>query len=150
MPVIHTNASRAFSAAARSATPASPVDFVQVEQDAYAVAMKMAPSDIATYLISTIGQRRAAAAVGLKDARPLKSWAEGGAVKEEAMARRLRVLFRITYAIERAYSAATAAAFLESTSPYLSDRSPLAVLATEGVSEAETAVVMAARALLEG
>lgn len=52
---------------------------------------------------------------------------------------------------DRLFSAATAAAFLESTSPYLDNRSPIAVLATtDPVEEAETAVVAATRALLGG
>lgn len=130
---------------------APPIDVVRVEEAAYSVSVRANAAEMASFVIATVGQRRAAAALGLKDARPLKGWSEGSAIKERAVGIRLRVLYRITYAIASTYSAETAAAFLESTSPYLSDRSPLAVLATtDPVEDAEVAVVSAARALLDG
>lgn len=124
-----------------------PVDVTGIEQEAYKLSLGDAQG-LTCYLLGTIGQRRTTAAVGLKDARTVKAWAAGTAqVREAAVEVRLRALYRAVWMITEAYAAATAAAWLESTSPYLGDRSPLVVLAQ---SEDETAFLAAARALLEG
>ncbi len=126
-----------------------PVDVSRAQQDAYTTALHARQGDMVKYLIDKIGQRRTAAALGLQDARPLRGWADGGAIKGYEVSKKLRVLYRITYAIENAFDADVAAAFLESTSPYLEDRSPIAVLATESIVDAESQLVAAQKAFLE-
>lgn len=126
-----------------------PIDVTAIEQDAYKRSLKN-PQELAGYLLESIGQRRVTAAVGLRDARTVRAWAVGTAqVKEVTVESRLRALYRAVWMISHAYEPATAAAWLESSSPYLQDRSPLLVLADAEAGD-ETAFLAAARALIEG
>lgn len=103
------------------------------------------------FLLASIGARITAAAIGLADARPLKAWAHGEASpKESAVEDRLRILFRVTYAISAVYGAATAAAFLRSSSPGLADEAPLVMLRERSPGEVEGPLLATARAFLEG
>jgi hypothetical protein len=105
----------------------------------------------ARHLIEAIGVRYTTAALGLKDARTVRSWVERQAEpREHDVVSRLAVLFRVVKAVEAVYTPAVAAAFLRSSNPQLDDEAPLVVLATQPVDEAEQAVLAAARAFLEG
>lgn len=105
----------------------------------------------ARHLIGSVGVRYTTAALGLKDARTVRSWVERQAEPRESdVASRLAVLFRAVRAIEAIYSPTVAAAFLRSSNPQLDDEAPLVVLATQSVDKAEKAVLAAARAFLEG
>lgn len=127
-----------------------PVDVTEIEREAYKRSLDE-PRDLAAFLLDAVGQRRVAAALGLKDARPLKTWASGAAqVKEAAVETRLRALYRAVWMISQAYAPSTAAAWLESTSPYLQDRSPLLLLAASSDEAGTAGFLSAARALLEG
>ena len=105
----------------------------------------------ARHLLGSVGVRHTTAALGLKDARTVRGWVEQKTEpREHDVSARLAVLFRVVAAIESTYSAGVAAAFLRSSNPQLDDQAPLVVLATEPVDAAESAVLAAARAFLEG
>jgi len=128
------------------------VDVLAAEEDAYKASLRDPVTKQAIYVLEALGSRRAAAALGLRDARPLRGWADGRPVKEAAVRERLRILYRCTRALTQVYSAETAAAFWQSSNPYLGDRSPLAVLAgsNPGADRAEGDILAALRALMEG
>jgi hypothetical protein len=105
----------------------------------------------ARHLIGSVGVRYTTAALGLRDARTVRNWVERQAApREHDVVSRLAVLFRAVRAIESIYSPAVAAAFLRSSNPQLDDEAPSVVLATQPVGKAEQAVLLAARAFLEG
>jgi hypothetical protein len=91
-----------------------------------------------------LGQRITAVGVGLSDARPVRTWAEGGAIREDNETR-LRLLYRVARSVQIAYDEETARAFLRSTSPYLGDRAPLQIVAEADATRA----LEATRAFLE-
>lgn len=105
----------------------------------------------AGHLIGSVGVRYTTAALGLKDARTVRAWAEKQQEpREHDVLSRLTVLFRVVKAIESVYSPTVAGAFLRSSNPQLGDEAPLVVLASRPVDEAEQVVLAAARAFLEG
>jgi hypothetical protein len=118
---------------------------------AYKESVVEPPWEQARQLIGSVGVRYTTAALGLRDARTVRNWVERQAApREHDVVSRLAVLFRAVRAIESIYSPAVAAAFLRSSNPQLDDDAPLVVLATQPVGKAEQAVLLAARAFLEG
>lgn len=117
---------------------------------AYKLSIKWSPAQKGDYILRTIGPRIAAAALGLSDARPLKSWIHDGVYPKQSVEWRLETLFRVVYAISETYSPATAASFLRSSNPQLDDEAPLIVLADGSPYETGPKVLAAARAFLEG
>ncbi len=95
-----------------------------------------------------LGGRLAAACLGLKDTRTLQSWSRGGPMKDPVQEHRLQALYRVTVAIEEAFSPAVAAAFLRGSNPNLGDHAPMVVLAQDPPADAEQRVVAAVEALL--
>jgi len=125
-------------------------DIRKVEANAYLYSTTWAPRETATYVLERIPVQLATAAVGLRDARTVRAWAEGGAIKENEVAHKLQVLFRVVYALAETFGPHVAAAFLRGSNPTLGDRAPMAVLATSPAADAETAVLSALHGLLEG
>jgi hypothetical protein len=118
---------------------------------AYKESVVTQPWEQARHLIGSVGVRYTTAALGLKDARTVRNWVERQAEpREHDVVSRLAVVFRAVRAIESIYSPAVAGAFLRSSNPQLDDEAPLVVLATQPVGTAEQAVLVAARAFLEG
>jgi hypothetical protein len=118
---------------------------------AYKQSIVMPAWEQARHLIGSVGVRYTTAALGLKDARTVRAWEEKQQEpREHDVLSRLTVLFRVVKAIESIYSPTVAGAFLRSSNPQLGDESPLVVLASRPVDEAEQVVLAAARAFLEG
>lgn len=104
----------------------------------------------AAFVLDAVGARIATAAVGLRDAQVLRSWARGETVTHSRAAERLRELYPVVWALCETYSPAVAAAFLCGTNLFLGDRAPLVVLTQESPEKAGTALQAAARHLIEG
>jgi hypothetical protein len=123
----------------------------EAEEAAYKASLHTSVTEQASFLLTTIGPRVTAASLGLADARPLKLWVTGDAgPKSAVVAERLRVVFRIVYAIAAMYTGNTAATFLRSANPQLDDQSPLMLLREQPVEAVEAQLLGATRALLEG
>ena len=106
--------------------------------------------DLAGYLLDRIGPRDTAVGLGLSDARQIKAWRDKHASpRESAVADRLTLLAQIVRAIEIAYSAETAAAFLRSANPDLDDQPPLLVLADGDPLGVGRPLLRAVRSFLE-
>ncbi len=120
----------------------------EVIEGAYKRSVHTPPAEQAGFVLQVLGGRLAAASLGLKDTRTLGSWARGGLIKGVDAEHRLQVLFRVTTAIEQAFTPAVAAAFLRGSNPVLGDRAPLLVLADDPPGEAEPRLVAALEALL--
>ena len=103
----------------------------------------------ATFLLKTVGARTTTAAVGLRDARAVRGWTRGVAVKQDDVARRLQELYQAVWAIVEAFSPAVATAFLRGTNPHLGDRAPLVVLAEDPPEKAGPALLAAVRHLID-
>lgn len=132
--------------------PDSQVDAVPVGdlvEQACKLAITTSTQQQAEFIIDAIGARLATAAVGLRDARSVRAWANGRNIKEAAVEQRLQELFQVVWAISERYSPAVAAAFVRGTNPYLGDRAPLVVLADESPEKGGPAILAAARHLLE-
>jgi hypothetical protein len=124
---------------------------VDAEEAAYKASLTTGVTDQTNFLLATIGPRVAAASIGLADARQLKKWTTfEQAPKSAVVAERLRVVFRVTYAITAMYSGSTAASFLRSSNPQLDDQSPMMLLREQPVEDVEAQILAATRALLEG
>jgi len=119
-----------------------------VLEGAHKRSVRTPPAEQAAFVQQVLGGRLAAASLGLKDTRTLGSWARGGQIKGVDAEHRLQVLFRVTSAVEDAFTPAVAAAFLRGSNPVLGDRAPLLVLADEPPAEAEPRLVAALEALL--
>ena len=112
--------------------------------------VRQSAGQLAGYLLESIGPRYTAVGVGLSDARQIKMWRDtGSGPREAAVAARLTTLAQVVRAIEIAYSADTAAAFLRSANPDLEDQPPLLVLADGDPLRAGTSVLRAVRSFLE-
>jgi hypothetical protein len=120
-------------------------DSIEAEQRAYKEAAVMDVPQLAGWALETLGQRITAVGTGLRDARPIREWREGGRIKEENEDR-LRLLYRVARTITLLYDQQTARAFLRSASPYLNDIAPVLAIAARD----ERAVLGALRAFLEG
>jgi hypothetical protein len=130
---------------------AGSLDPHDAEDLAFKESLKSNVKEQTEFLLANVGPRVTAAALGLSDARPLKQWVTGmTGPKTASVAERLRITFRIVYAITGAYSGATAAAFLRSANPQLDDRSPLTLLREQPTEEAERELLATTRAFLEG
>lgn len=126
-------------------------DFAKVWEEAYKDSVTQPAATKAVYLLETIGPRIAAAAVGLADARQLKSWATKDLEpREHDVAERLDALYWVVRAIVGCYSEAVAARFLRSSNPQLDDDAPLVVLAAAKDSDEIRRVLTSTRAFLEG
>jgi len=119
-----------------------------VLEAAHKASVRTPPDEQAAFVQQVLGGRLAAACLGLKDTRTLGSWARGGLIKAADAEHRLQVLFRLTYAVDDAFSPAVAAAFIRGSNPVLEDQAPLLVLADEAPSKAEPRLVAALEALL--
>lgn len=127
------------------------IDMAEVWEKSYKKALTSAPHEQADYLLRTIGPRVAAASLGLADARQLKAWArQGRAPREHAVAGRLSLLYRITYAIVETQGGNVAALFLRSSNPQLDDEVPLMVLREGDPDAVQGRLLAATRAFLEG
>lgn len=106
----------------------------------------------AQWLLETVGPRFATAGVGIRDARTFKRWAEGlTEPRDHVEDARLRLLFRISYAITRTYGRpSVATSFLRSANPQLEDEAPLLVLRQSDPDDAQQRLLAATRAFLEG
>lgn len=122
---------------------------MDVIEQACKEAVRVSTQEQASYLLDTIGARMTTAAVGLKDTRAVRGWAGGTLIKQPDVARRLQELFQVVRALDEAYSPAVAMAFLRGTNPQLGDRSPLVVLATDDPDTAGSALLAAARFIIE-
>ena len=120
-------------------------DSIDAEQRAYKESAVLKVPEIAGWLLETVGQRITTVAVGLRDARPVREWQQGGKIKEENE-ERLRLLYRVARTITAVHDEQTARAFLRSASPYLNDSAPVLAIANND----ERAVLEALRAFLEG
>ena len=101
---------------------------VVADQQAYKESVRLSADKLTEYLLDTIGQRITTAGVGLSDARQVRKWADGGAIRP-SNEERLQLLYRVARTVELVFDAETARAFLRSRSPYLGDRSPLRAIA---------------------
>jgi hypothetical protein len=118
--------------------------------EAHEFTIRSTASELADYLLETIGPRYATVGLGLSDARQIKAWRDTGTEPREAAVRqRLTLLAQVTRAITRTYSADTAAAFLHSSNPDLDDQPPLVIIADGDPLHGQTKVVRAVRAFLE-
>lgn len=120
----------------------------EVLEHAHKRSVRTAATEQAAFVRQVLGGRLAAASLGLKDTRTLGSWARGGPIKGVDAEHRLQVLFRVTSAIEEAFTPAVAAAFMRGSNPVLEDRAPLLVLADEPPDLAEPRLLAALEALL--
>jgi hypothetical protein len=120
-------------------------DSIEAEERAYKEAAMMDVPQLAGWLLETLGQKITAVGVGLRDARPVREWRNGGRIKEDNE-ERLRLLYRVARTITLLYDPQTARAFLRSASPYLNDNGPVLAIAALD----ERAVLEALRAFLEG
>lgn len=112
---------------------------VKVLERAHKLSVQWTTPVKADYLVVTLGATLAAATVGLRDARTVVSWAEGGPIKSVTQEHRLQAVFRVTYALTERYSPSVAAALLRGSNPQLDGRAPLLVLAAEPPADAEAA-----------
>lgn len=112
---------------------------VEAGEQAYKESVKLPSSALTQYLLDKVGQRITTVGVGLSDARQVRKWAEGGAIRA-TNEERLQLLYRIARTVELVYDQETARAFLRSTSPYLGDRSPLEAIANLEEQDAIEAV----------
>ena len=127
------------------------IDFTRVWEDAHKASVTEPAHVKAAFLLSVIGPRIAAAALGLSDARQLKRWAAGETEpREHHMAVRLDALYWIVRAVEGCYSPSVAARFLRSANPQLDDEAPLVVLASAENPDVIRRVLVSTRAFLEG
>jgi protein gp37 len=126
--------------------PASADDIIEA---AAKQAVTTTPQEQAAFLLDAVGARITTAAVGLKDARAVRGWADGKSVKEADVEQRLQELYQVVVAISEAYSSSVAVAFLRGTNPHLGDRAPLVVLADSDPNDAGPALLKATRALIE-
>lgn len=115
---------------------------------AHKLSIESLDEEKASFVSGVLGPRLAAAALGLKDTRTLKSWAQGGPIKGVDQEHRLQALYRAAWAVNSAYSPAVAAAFMRGSNPTLGDRAPLVVLADDPPHVAEPSVMAAVEALL--
>lgn len=122
---------------------------VDVIEQACKRAVRTTPQEQARFVLDALGARTATAAVGLRDARAIRSWARGSRIKQEEVLQRLQDLYAVVWALSESYSPAVAAAFMRGTNPYLGDRSPLVMLAEDPVDKAGPALLAAARHLIE-
>lgn len=120
-------------------------DSGEAESRAYKESAYLSVPKLAGYVLDVVGQRIAAVALGLRDVRPIRAWQSGGEIRGENEAR-LRLLYRVAKTVASIYDESTARAFLRSSSPYLSDSSP--VLAIAAGNEPE--VIEAMRSFLDG
>lgn len=125
-------------------------DPMALEEAAYKASLTTEAPEQTVFVLDTVGARMTAAALGLTDARPLYRWRKGGFPKEQAVADRLRILFRIVHEIHHAYGPRVVSAFLRSANPQLGDRSPLVVLGDGQPEAVEAELLAATRAFLEG
>lgn len=125
-------------------------DPVALEEAAFKASLTTEAPEQTAFVLDTVGARVAAAALGLTDARPLYRWRKGSFPKEQAVADRLRILYRIVHEIHHAYGSRVVSAFLRSANPQLGDRSPLVVLADGQPGAVEAELLAATRAFLEG
>lgn len=123
---------------------------VRLQEIAYKDSARSDAREIAGFLLEHVGQRITAAATGVADARPVRSWRDGTATPHEEHDWKLRVLYRVVRPIFEIYGAQTARVFLRSSNPQLGDESPLLWIADKSQKEAEPAVLAATRAFLEG
>lgn len=115
------------------------------EMQAYHESAQLSVAKLAGYVLIAAGQKISAVAVGLKDARPIRAWQEGGDIREDNEAR-LRLLYRVTKTVSSVYDEATARAFLRSSSPYLDDQAPVLAIAADRQED----VLRALRAFVTG
>ena len=120
-------------------------DTKRAEASAYTESVRLDVPKIAGYVLDSVGQKIAAVAVGLRDARPIRAWQDGGDIREDNEAR-LRLLYRVTRTIATIYDDSTARAFLRSSSPYLDDVAPVLAIA----ADREADVLEALRTFLDG
>lgn len=121
---------------------------LEVMERAHKQSVRVPVEEQALFVQEVLGSRLAAAALGLKDTRTLSSWSRGGPVRGTDAEHRLQVLFRVTSAIDDAFSPAVAAAFLRGSNPALGNKAPLVVLADEAPVRAEPRLLAAVEALL--
>lgn len=123
----------------------------QLEAAAYKDSVKQDLSELTSWLLEHVGQRISAVALGLSDASMLRRYKQGGVESLRGdRESRLRLLYRVSRMISDAFDDETARAFLISSNPQLGDKSPAVILSDEKVSQAESEVLGAARALIEG
>ena len=123
----------------------------EAEEAAYKASLHADVTEQTEFLLSHVGSRLTAAALGLKDARPLRSWLTGeSGPKSAAVAERLRILFRVAYAITGVYGGRTASAFIRSANPQLDNESPLVLLRADDPASVEGKLLSATRAFVEG
>lgn len=128
----------------------STTDTADVLERAAKQAVVTGTANQARFLLDTVGARVTTAAVGLKDARTVRGWADGRGVKQPLVEDRLHHLFLLVWALSEVYSPAVATSFLRGANPMLGDRSPLVVLATGEPEQDGPALVAAARSIIEG
>lgn len=127
------------------------VDIGEVWEKAYKRALTTTPREQAEYLLRTVGPRIAAASLGLADARQVKAWArEESGPREHAVAGRLSLLYRVTFAIAETEGGNVAALFLRSSNPQLNDEIPLMVLREGDPDRVQGRLLAATRAFVEG
>lgn len=122
----------------------------EADSTAFREMIKSAPEAQVRFLLAAVGPRVTAAAVGMSDARPLRSWAAGQPIREAATKQKLALLFRMVYALTGVYGANAAALFLTSANPALSDHAPMLLLRQaegEAVAAVEPQLLAAVRAL---
>lgn len=104
--------------------------------------------EIAAYLQDAVGQRVAAAMLGLADAKQIGRYSrEDGPKPHATTERRLREGYKVVRMLADAYDTKTARAWLFGTNSRLDNRAPIELLA-EATGTAEfTSVVKAAREL---
>jgi hypothetical protein len=135
--------------AVHSSPDAGMRDVETVWAQAYKRSTVATAQEAARELLEWVGPRVTAAAVGLREARTVRSWAAGRAPLDQAEAARLRLLHRIALAITGVYGRPeVTTAFLTSASPALEDCAPLEVLADTPPAQAEKRLLAALRAFL--
>src|SRR5271169_6649655 len=73
----------------------------------------------ARFLLETLGPRIVAVGVGLSDARPVRNWAQGRNKPRGETENRLRILYRVAFAVSSVFGPDTAAAFVRGANPEL-------------------------------
>ena len=118
---------------------------------AYKHSLDVDPAEAARYLLSTLGPRVTAAALGMSDGRQLRAWRNGRTEPRELLVQsRLQLLHRISYAIATAYGPATASLFLRSANPLLGEQAPIALLRDHNPEAARARLLAATRSFIEG
>ncbi len=116
----------------------------QLEDDATARSVR----EIAIFLQGAVGQRVAAAIVGLADAKQIGRYSrENGPELHAATERRLREGYKVVRMLTESYDAKTARAWLFGLNSRLGDRAPIEVLGEATDTADFSAVVRAARQL---